>query len=108
MFVASPILSDSELIERINTAGDMVESYSFTFVNFSSPDRFKTFGFDVSTDFQKDHKHTNIFGSQKYTIWFADYLKETYNLKDHRGDDDYESWDRATKKYYKLLKDMDM
>ena len=106
LFVASPILSNSESAQRINTAGDLVENYGFTFINFSGIEWFDKFEFDVSKDFQIDKRHTNIHGSLKYTATFAEYLQETYKLKDHRNEDGYETWNDAADEYYRIIEDL--
>lgn len=52
-------------------------------------------GIDVKTDF-KDAGHVNVRGSVKITRDFGNYLKNNYELKDHRGGEN-NSWDRAEK-----------
>ncbi len=37
--------------------------------------------------------HLTIEGSAKWSAFLADYLHENYKLEDHRGQDEYKSWD---------------
>lgn len=40
-----------------------------------------------------DYGHTNYWGAQKVTDCLGEYLKNYYQLPDHRGDDRYALWD---------------
>ncbi len=66
---------------------------------------------DPETDFI-DKQHMNIYGSRRFTEFFAKWLEDTLDLEDHREDEAYASWDdawKAYKKYYrKSLKKMDL
>lgn len=53
---------------------------------------------DFNTDFY-DYGHLNVYGQTKYTLWFSKYLKENYNLPDHRNDVRYSSWDSEYKRF---------
>jgi hypothetical protein len=49
-------------------------------------------GLDTSTDFRDDGMHLNDTGAIKLTRHLGKYLKEHYNLPDHRGEAAYASW----------------
>ena len=49
-------------------------------------------GLDWSTDTKDGGDHVNFEGSKKISAFVSDYLKERYELKDHRQDDYYENW----------------
>ena len=36
--------------------------------------------------------HLNVYGATKYTLWFSKYLKENYELPNHKNDVNYSSW----------------
>ncbi len=59
-------------------------------------------GLDIKRDFA-DALHLNAFGACKVSDWFADYLAERYELKDHRGDDSYRQWDEDLRYFYHKL-----
>ena len=60
-------------------------------LNFNSDEMFTELGLDHTTDFY-NKTHCNYLGAEKYTSYLASYLKDTYNLTDHRGDDTYQQW----------------
>jgi len=51
-------------------------------------------GIDLDADFQ-DESHTNVFGQTKVTKHMGQFLKENYDLKDHREDEGGNSYDKA-------------
>lgn len=51
---------------------------------------------EVEIDFSQDMydwSHLNERGSAKYTLFLGKYIKDNYELQDHRGDKKYSSWD---------------
>ena len=50
---------------------------------------------DIGFNFKKDMNnsgHVNIWGASKITMDFGRYLKENYQLVDHRNDTKYAQW----------------
>ncbi len=60
-------------------------------------------GVDYSKDFL-DYSHLNTSGAIKVTRTLARYLRENYDLQDHRGDEAYASWDADSKQFRKWAK----
>lgn len=56
-------------------------------------------GMDWKTDSYDKGDHLNLNGARKVTTWVGKYLKENYELTDHRGDQNYKSWDKEVEKY---------
>lgn len=53
-------------------------------------------GIDWNTDARDDTgHHINYFGAKKVTTYLNKYLKENYDLPDHRGDADYDNWAKS-------------
>lgn len=50
-------------------------------------------GLDFSVD-MAERVHLNLSGSRKWTEYLGNYLKNNYELEDHRGDSKYASWDK--------------
>ena len=48
--------------------------------------------------------HVNLRGAKKVTKYVGNILSDNYNLPDHRGDKNYESWDKDYKEYIKKAK----
>lgn len=74
-----------------NTVNIIAEAHGVPFLDLNQYD--KEIGL-TDVDFYYDNQHLNIDGARKCTNFFGNYLKENYNLVDHRGDEDYMSWDR--------------
>mgnify|MGYP002701597202 FL=1 len=74
-----------------NTVTLIAEEYGVPFLDMNLYD--EEIGL-TSADFWTDNYHLNVEGARKCTTFLGDYLMEHYTLLDHRGDADYESWDR--------------
>lgn len=74
--------------EMLNDAISIIKSNGFNIINFSDID---DLNISAATDFY-DNTHLNVYGATKYTLYFSKYLKEHYNLNNHKGDILYESW----------------
>lgn len=74
--------------KSINSAISIIEENGFKVINFNTLENFKI---DYERDFY-NRAHLNVWGATKYTKYFAKYLKEHYDLPDHRGDSRYSSW----------------
>lgn len=59
------------------------------------------YGLDFQEDF-KDHEHLNTKGAYKVTEYVADYLKDRYELRDHRGEALYGEWDERLADYWAM------
>ena len=58
-------------------------------------DYYEEMGLDGAEDFSDYGVHVNAVGSGKVTSFFEKYLKEHYDLTDHRADPSYSGWDDA-------------
>ncbi len=74
-----------------NTVSDYAEEYDIPFIDFNI-DQFDT-GFDWLTDTRDGGNHLNSSGAQKITSYLGEYIKENYDLTDHRGDTAYSEWE---------------
>lgn len=96
MFVATPIISNSQVYGRFNTLAQVAESYGVDFVDTNK--LYEEMGLDFEQDFL-DSYHVNVLGVDKFTNYFAAYLDEMYNLPDHREEEAYASWYAAYEDY---------
>ena len=87
----------------------MARDRGYDCLNFNNYRDYNAMGLDSKTDFYNS-RHVNIKGALKYTSYFAEILREDYNLKDHRGDPNYKSWQESGEKlrteYKKLTESM--
>ena len=58
---------------------------------------------DWSMDTRDGGNHLNYYGASKVSSYLASYLKEKYELTDHRGDEYYSHWDKAYEEYIEII-----
>ncbi len=93
LFIVTPYNLDAEKEMQFNYLEEIIDSYGYYTLNMNRI--LEEIGLDFDRDFQDGGGHTNAVGSQKVSRYFAEYLKEHYDLTDHRGDQAYASWDEA-------------
>lgn len=86
-FMVIPFYYESDVQKMINSVKKFSEERNVDFLDMNRTD----IGLDYYTDFV-DMDHCNYFGSKKVTKYVGDYLKEHYDLVDHRGDSKYYQW----------------
>lgn len=96
IFVVCPYAITKEHYAIYNTVGDLVNSHGYVYLNTN--DYYNEMELDFSTDFY-DPDHVNAIGAEKYTIYLEQYLKDHYELPDHRGDVEYARWDELTDRF---------
>ena len=53
----------------------------------------------VESEDMCDASHPNAYGAEKISKYLSAYLKDNYSLADHRGNEEYEIYDRSVTKY---------
>ena len=94
LFVMAPFVPEGDELKRLNRTAEIVEASGHTLLNFNNTEMTNAMGMNVNTDFY-DSKHMNYLGAEKYTRYLAEYISENYEMKDHRGEQKYESWQKA-------------
>ncbi len=61
-------------------------------------------GFDWATDTRDGGNHLNYSGAQKVTKYMGKYIEQNYQLTDHRGDQNYEQWNKDLESFLKRNK----
>lgn len=89
LFMVSPFFITEDDWLKLNAAEALITERGYRFVNFNR--YYKEMGIDFGVDYA-DKGHVNYFGAEKFTDFFANYLKENYGLSDHREDERYRSW----------------
>lgn len=85
---------------RFNTLIDILNDNNLDVINFNTLDDFKI---DYKTDLH-NITHINVYGATKYTLYLSKYLKENYQLEDHRKDKKYDSWESEYQRFKKNFK----
>lgn len=98
LFVLSPHAAKEENVKRLNEAVDIVRDRGYTVLNFNTEEMINEVGIDWDKDFFNAN-HTNVAGAEKFSLYLADYIKEHYDIEDHRGDPEYKSWEESYEYY---------
>ena len=98
VFVLAPYSAKEDDYPILNTAISIVESRGYDVINFNTKESIESLGINWKTDFY-NRVHTNCLGAEKFTLSFAEYLKENYNLPDHRNDPTYSDWHESYSNY---------
>ncbi len=88
--------SAEEQLAIFNEAKAIAAEHGIPFLDFF--DHLEELGVDFASDFY-DQTHLNALGSEKVSVYMADWLAEHYDLPDHRGEDAYQRWSDDYKKY---------
>lgn len=78
-----------EPAKMFNKVAEIAKDNNIPFINYC--DKMNEIGFDFKTD-MNNSSHTNIWGAVKVTMNLGKFLKENYNLSDHRNDNKYAQW----------------
>ncbi len=76
-----------------------INNLNFIDLNYNTSD----LNIDWSTDSSDSGYHLNIQGAQKVSKYLANYLKENFELKNHKEDPSYNSWTTAYENYYQKI-----
>lgn len=98
VFVNPPSVRGKEVLGYINAAAQYVQEQGYPVLNFNDADVLEESGINGTDDFI-DKKHMNTSGAYKFTQFVSDWLHETVEIPDHRGETGYESWDEAWEVY---------
>lgn len=105
LFVRFPhVITDTNVKRyyRGNTIGDIIREYGYTFESFETDEA--GIGLDPAHDFY-NVEHMNVYGQQKFTKFFADYLKEKYGITPGCLTDEQKAvWDETVPYYHAYVK----
>lgn len=90
MFFVSPYRDDDEERKICNYIGMIANESNIPYINYN--DCIDDIGLDVGWDFH-DSTHLNFYGNYKFSDYLGKTLQNQYNIADHRGDDNYKSWE---------------
>ena len=75
-------------IERHNAIKNFATQHNLTYIDFNMKDMVEKIEFDYSKDCENDN-HLNIYGAEKVTNYLGNYIKENYEIKDVRENEEY-------------------
>lgn len=89
--MVSPYYLTEDEQRVFNYLGQLCEANGITYYDYNrNPE---VMGIDYGTDFA-ENVHLNFSGTKKLSEYLGKYVKDNYDLEDHRGDANYSSWDR--------------
>lgn len=108
LLIATPNPARSGEQPYFNAVQEIADEYKVPFINFNLLDAETGFTAD---DFWTDGHHLNTSGGRKISSYLGKYLMSKYMLLDHRGDENYKSWDvfadNMENSYLKLITEAD-
>lgn len=97
LFVVPKRYFEEDANKRLNDVIRILKENDLDVINFNILEDFNNM-IDFNTDYYNS-THLNIYGATKYTLYFSKYLKENYELKDHRNNENYFTWDSEYKRF---------
>ena len=95
-----PPTADQARYERSFLFEEVIKKYDIPYINFSKV--WKEAGIDYSKDFF-DLRHINIDGGEKVADYLIEYAMKNYNIKSHKNDPKYASWNEDYIKYARAI-----
>ena len=95
-----PFSADTKDKAAAIKAGEIAQMYDVPYVNMLDLDVI-----DIHSDLN-DHGHLNVVGSKKVTDYMGQWLSETGDFVDHRGDGAYSYWQERLDDYNEELTDV--
>jgi hypothetical protein len=90
MLVVNPYPSTAEDEMVYNSIEEMAISNNVAYVNMNKS--IDAIGLKADEHYNDD-SHLNYQGSCVFSYYLGSYIKDNYVIEDHRGDEDYETWD---------------
>ncbi len=89
LLMKTPTYQNSWYYEYDELMEGIAEENGLTYINFDS--LAEAMGIDVRTDYIDDGEHFNVVGAEKFCKVFGQYIKDNYDLPDHRTDGEISS-----------------
>lgn len=99
LFVMIPYQETIEQKKQYNYLKDIIINSGYSCIDLN--DYWEEIGLDETTDYY-DISHPNIFGAEKITDFLMSYINNNYDLPNHKGEEEYESWDKGLKTWHTI------
>lgn len=96
---------DSLIKEKVDIIEKTAKENGYNCILFKTKSSIEALGIDMSKDFS-DSGHLSDSGQIKFSKFVGTYLKEHYDLPDHRGDSAYESWNKSYKENMEYIESL--
>lgn len=101
LFVVSPYIETKTEKANFNYVERIIKEHGYDFIDANDFD--EEIGVDYNTDFY-NYNHMNIFGSDKYTDFLANYIIEHYELPNRKNDQEYNDWHQLLPNFHEMEK----
>ena len=96
LFVVPKRVYEKEINAKLNDGIKIIEDNNLNVINCNTLKELDNI--DFNTDFY-NKAHLNVYGSTKYTLYFAKYLNDNYHLENHKNDNRYNSWNQEYERF---------
>jgi hypothetical protein len=100
LFVSAPYPITENEQKIANSVYNILEEENISYIDYNL--LYDELNLDFGKDF-RDISHLNSYGAIKVTNHLGNYIKENYDIPDHRQDPEYAYWWDDTQYYYKMV-----
>ena len=104
LFVSYPARNSRSDQLLINETLRIAKSRGYDTLCFDTEEMCREAELDFSADF-RNNNHLNSKGALKMTRYLGSYIRSNYDLPDHRGEEEYQSWDDSWTAYEKMYEE---
>lgn len=97
LLVFLPYPADDKDQEGANRAYRFAQENDIPYINFLD-----TQVCDFQTDLHDEDSHLNALGAKKISAYLGNYIQQNYQIRDHRGEAEYEEWNNDNAEYRDL------
>lgn len=90
-------------IENSEALQEFCAEYNVPYIDYNQAELREAIQLNSQTDYYDGGLHLNMLGAEKVTLHLSDYLKENFNLPDHRGDDTYAEWEKDLSQFNQVF-----
>lgn len=96
LLIYLPYPANEESQAEANMVSDIAKEYGVSYINF-----LKHSEINYNIDMYDSDSHLNPSGAKKVTYSIGEYIKDNYDIPDHRGDALYANWSSGWEEYYR-------
>ena len=90
---------------RLNSVRDYAQSRGLVYLDLNQ--NWREIGIDWANDTRDEGDHLNEYGVAKVTSYMGSFIRENYDVTDHRGDPGYRHWNTLYTAYQETLRKME-
>jgi hypothetical protein len=87
---------------KYNSIQQLADKYEVPYFDYNLPENISAISLNPASDFHYNQWHLRVTGADKLSVHLGKYLKENYDLPDHRDDSAYATWHTDLEQYIEL------